>query len=219
MKRIFFIIFVLCLMVPVKWSMAENNSQEITGSIKLYKIDESTYPDMAKITFDHAVSIGLKECPGKLLDVELDQAEGYLFYELDIVTAKNNIMEILIDPGNGNIIRVAPEKDEDVEKYEASYSEKPMKSGSIKLEKLDEATYPDKVKISFKDAIDIVMKKEAFKLLSAELDDKEEYLVYEIKVVTSEKKIMEFMLDPVTGEVLKTSIEKTEKDFNEHTVF
>jgi uncharacterized membrane protein YkoI len=219
MKRIFYIVFILFLMVPVDCSMAENISQERSGTIKIYKFDESTYPDMTKITFDHAISIALKECPGKLLEAELDVEEGYLVYEIEVVTAEKNIMEILVDPGNGSILKVSPDEDKHIEKYEDDYTEKPIKSGSIKLESYNEATYPDMAKLSFKDALDIALNKSREKLIGIELEDHDEYLVYQIKTITSEKKIKEIFVDPITGEILGTAIEKSEDDVNEHTVF
>ncbi|MEQ8191816.1 MAG: PepSY domain-containing protein [Candidatus Eremiobacterota bacterium] len=215
MKKIFFIIFILCLMISC--SMAE--SQEKTGTIKIYRFDEHTYPDMAKITFDHALSVALKECPGRLLELELEAHEDYLVYQVEIVTSDYNIMEICVDAGNGSILMVTPEKDSDTDEYEDNYSENPVKPGTIKLEKRDEARYPDMAKISFKDAIDMALAKEPGKLISIELEDMDEYLVYEIKLVTSEKKLKQIILDPVTGDILKSSTERTEKDFNEDTVF
>ncbi len=215
MKKILFISLILCLMSF--YSMAE--SQEKSGSIKIYRFDEHKYPDMAKISFDHAISIAMKECPGKLLELELEALEDYLVYQVEIVTNDYNIMEISVDAGNGSILKVSGEEDIDKDDYEDKYGDKPVKPGSIKLEKHDEAKYPDMVKISFKDAINIAIQKGLDKPVSIELEELDEYLVYEIKVVTSEKKLKQIILDPGTGEILRTSIEKTEKDFDEHTVF
>jgi len=215
MKKILFIGFILCLLSPCIMTV----SQEYTGTIKIYKFDEHKYPGMAKINFDHAISIAMKECPGKLLELELEALEDYLVYQVEIVTNDYNIMEIYVDAGNGSILRVAREEDIDKDDHKDNYGEKPVKPGSITLEKQDEAKYPDMVKISFKDAIDMAIEKEQDKLVSIELEEMDEYLVYEIKILTSEKKLKQIILDPGTGEILRSSIEKTEKDFNEHTVF
>ncbi len=213
MKKILFTVFMLCLLS--NWLMAE----DYTGTIKIYKFDERTYPGMAKISFDHAISIAMKECPGKLLELELEALEDYLVYQVEIVTGDYNIMEIFVDAGNGAVLKVAREEDFDKDDYEDKYGEKPVKPGSIILEKQDESKYPDMVKISFKDAINMAIQKDSDKLVSIELDELDEYLVYEIKILTSEKQLKQIILDPGTGEILRSSIEKTEKDFNEHTVF
>ncbi|MEQ8168197.1 MAG: PepSY domain-containing protein [Candidatus Eremiobacterota bacterium] len=213
MKKILFTVFMLYLLS--NWLMAE----DYTGTIKIYKFDEHTYPGMAKISFDQAISIAMKECPGKLLELELEALEDYLVYQVEIVTGDYNIMEIFVDAGNGSILKVAREEDVDKDDYEDKYGEKPVKPGSITLEKQDEAKYPDMVKISFKDAINMAIQKDSDKLVSIELDELDEYLVYEIKILTSEKQLKQIILDPGTGEILRSSIEKTEEDFNEHTVF
>ena len=65
----------------------------------------------------------------------------------------------------------------------------------------------------------MAIEKEQGKLVSIELEELDGYLVYEIRIVTSDKNLKQIILDPGTGEILRSSIEKTEKDFNEHTVF
>lgn len=215
MKKFAVIFILLLLSVSAITGQEENLTKE--GTIKVYEIKEITYPDMVKITFNQAIDISMKKVPGKLIDTELEVEEDYLIYEVEIVTPDNQIIEVVVDPGNGDILNIGPEEDDSEERYD----KKPvisMKDGNIKLEDFDERKYPDMVKLSFHDALAIASKKVPGKLIGMELEDMNDYLVYEFKIATEDMQIKEVIVDPISGEILMITIEKNEEEEIEDTV-
>lgn len=91
-------------------SMAEESTIK-EGSIKVETDDETTFPDLAKITSEEATEIALKECAGDLLEVELEEENGYLVYEVEVVNENKEKVEILVDAGNGDILGVCTEEE------------------------------------------------------------------------------------------------------------
>ena len=185
------------------------------GTIEIYKEDVKTYPEKARINFETAIDAALEKVPGKLLEIELKEEEGYLVYEVEIVTLEKDIIEIMIDAGNREVLRIAPEVDEGNEDYGKAPVENRIKPGTIELEDFDERTYPDLVKISFKEAMVAGLRELPGYLLEIELEDEEGYLIYELEILTFHGDIKEVIIDPVTGEILRIASEREEEIYEE----
>ncbi len=85
----------------------KNNDRDRNGSIKIpSKSKAADLPDLAKITLTEAVEIALKEVPGSPLKVSLVKDDGYLVYELIIVSTNKELKEVEVDTGNGEILEI-----------------------------------------------------------------------------------------------------------------
>lgn len=85
----------------------------IKGSISVGKERSSTYASKAKITMIEAISIASKNSDGKVIEVALEKEDGFLVYEVEVLGKDGKKSELLIDAGNGSILKT--EKDEDHE--------------------------------------------------------------------------------------------------------
>ena len=63
-------------------------------------------PALAKITFEQALKAALKAVPGSVLKGELEIEDGNLMYAFEILNAKNKIVEVEIDAGNGKVLDI-----------------------------------------------------------------------------------------------------------------
>jgi uncharacterized membrane protein YkoI len=89
------------------------------GSIQINNKDEAEVAEMAKITLDSAVDEALKQVPGKVLKVELENENGYLVYGVEIAKPDHQIVDIKVDAGNGKILKIDQGSDEDHEKEDS----------------------------------------------------------------------------------------------------
>jgi len=78
---------------------------EFQGSIRTEGVKESQYHQLAKISPEEAMAKAKEQVPGAVTKLELDSERGYLVYELDIIQADDTKMEVLVDAGNGSILR------------------------------------------------------------------------------------------------------------------
>ena len=83
-------------------------------------------------------------------------------------------------------------------------------TGSIRLNNVEEAGFADLANIPFDYAINTALKTVPGKVLKAELENENGYLVYCVEVAKSDQQIAEVMIDAGNGKVLK--IEKDRKD-------
>jgi uncharacterized membrane protein YkoI len=89
------------------------------GSIQINNKDEAEVAEMAKITLDSAVDEALKQVPGKVLKVELENENGYLVYGVEIAKPDHQTVDIKVDAGNGKILKIDQGSDEDHEKEDS----------------------------------------------------------------------------------------------------
>jgi uncharacterized membrane protein YkoI len=66
---------------------------------------------LAKVTQQDAVAAALKAHAGKVVKSGLEEEEGFLVWEIDVMGDDKVEMEILVDAGNGKVLR--KEKDRD----------------------------------------------------------------------------------------------------------
>ncbi|WP_051309962.1 PepSY domain-containing protein [Desulfogranum japonicum] len=88
---------------------SERYDKSISGTIMVSK-PESSYPKLAKINMEEAMSIASQRVHGDVLKVELTDEDNFLVYNIEVVTSEKEIVEITIDSGNGKILFV--EEDE-----------------------------------------------------------------------------------------------------------
>jgi peptidase YpeB-like protein len=84
------------------------NETAIRGTIALPNQGErrATYANLARIAFQQAIDSALGRQSGKLIKVELQDEDGFLVYNVEVVTPDNKHYEIKVDAGNGSVLRV-----------------------------------------------------------------------------------------------------------------
>ena len=83
-----------------------------SGSIKVKNGDEATFAEMAKISLDSAMNNALKQVPGKVLRIELENENGYLVYGVEIAKTDHQTVDVKVDAGNGKILKIDQDNDE-----------------------------------------------------------------------------------------------------------
>jgi uncharacterized membrane protein YkoI len=78
------------------------------GTIQLQQEggQQATYSNLAKITLQQATTIASNAQGGNIAKAELQNEDGYLVYNVVVVSQDKKIHEIKIDAGNGSILRI-----------------------------------------------------------------------------------------------------------------
>jgi len=84
---------------------------KIKGSIPVSDKKTTDFPDMAKISIMDALNKAKAKYPGKAVEAELKNEDGYLIYKVEIVGPDRSVMELEVDAGNGAILGTEKEKD------------------------------------------------------------------------------------------------------------
>jgi hypothetical protein len=66
----------------------------------------------AKVTIDEAIKTASEKVAGKVVEAELEMNHDKLVWEVEVVTAENQVMEVHIDAESGAVIDVEEEKPE-----------------------------------------------------------------------------------------------------------
>lgn len=84
------------------------NETPIRGTIALPNQGEqrARYAGMAKISLQQAIDAALSRQSGKLVKAELQNEDGFLVYNVEVVTPDNKRYEVKVDAGNGSVLRV-----------------------------------------------------------------------------------------------------------------
>lgn len=88
------------------------------GTIRLEKQVEADFPALAKTTFDQAIAKALEAVHGKVLQTGLENENGFLVYNVEVVTADNSIVDVKVDAGSGEVLAMDKDKaDEENHEY------------------------------------------------------------------------------------------------------
>lgn len=183
------------MLLTVKVSLAGFPQDEF-GSIKT-RTCITELPSLAKISYRDAVKTALAKTPGGVLEVELEDEDGYLVFCVEVVSAKGEIMEYVIDAGNGAVLE-AGEEEEKEDKDDAGE----MKPGSIRVS-YGKADYPGMAKIGLDQAVKTAKDQVGGKFLAAELEGDDGILVWEVVIISPKKAVMEVEIDAATGKILE----------------
>lgn len=58
----------------------------------------------ANVTIEDAIRTAMENFPGKVIEAELEQKHGATVWEVDILTAEQGIMQVLVDAESGSVI-------------------------------------------------------------------------------------------------------------------
>ena len=133
---------------------------------------------MARIPILRAIDIASTRFKGMLLEAGLEADDGYLVYEVEVLTMDGAVREIVIDAGNGSILKSEQEDEEE----------------DARLGKL--------AKISLKDALETALAARPGTAVEAELEREVGHLIYNVAIVGSDGKTYELKVDAGTGEIL-----------------
>ena len=100
----------------------ENKEIQIKSSIQL-KDDASEIEQMksVKIKLENILSTLRSNFEGKIIQIELDNEENNLVYKAEILQQNDIVKEIILDPGNGQILLSRNDKNEDEDEDEESW--------------------------------------------------------------------------------------------------
>ena len=92
-------------------TFAESDDADIRdGTIRLEQKTEADFPALAKISLNEAVEKALNAAPGNVLKTELENEDGFLVYEVEVVTADKSIRDVKVDAGSGKVLALEKEK-------------------------------------------------------------------------------------------------------------
>jgi uncharacterized membrane protein YkoI len=88
--------------------MNQKNEPPIRGTIQLQQEgeQEATYSNLAKISLDQATATARNAQAGSVAKVELQNEDGFLVYNVVIVSPDKKVHEVKVDAGNGLILRI-----------------------------------------------------------------------------------------------------------------
>ena len=84
-----------------------------TGSVRVTDDDDAVIAGQARLTSSEAATIATTALPGKVTETKLDDENGYLVWEVEIIDAKGHETELKIDAGNGRLLAAEREDRED----------------------------------------------------------------------------------------------------------
>jgi len=75
-----------------------------SGSIKVGNANEQAMADMAKLGAFDALQIATKANPGKVVELQLDEENGFLIWEVTEQTADGQELQLKLDAGDGRLL-------------------------------------------------------------------------------------------------------------------
>jgi len=82
----------------------------IAGTVAVGSATPADYPDLATYPMQGAIRAAITKVQGKVLKVELEPADGFLVWEIELVKSDKTIMAVKVDAGSGAVLKV--ERDE-----------------------------------------------------------------------------------------------------------
>ena len=91
----------------------EENDQELQGQIAINWLQSfQDNSNLAQIKKSQAITLGNKAGLGKVIQAKLDEDEGFLVWELDLVGNHGDLIKLTLDAGNGNALKLEIEESE-----------------------------------------------------------------------------------------------------------
>ncbi len=90
------------LIIPTELIHAKDIGKD--GSIRTQNVSKKDYPGLAKISLQEAISTATKKFPGKAIEAELESEDGFLIYEVKVMSSDKATTKVFVDAGNSNIL-------------------------------------------------------------------------------------------------------------------
>jgi len=88
-----------------------------SGSIRIKDDDDQTMARLSSISSSEAAAIAIQAFPGKVIETRLDNENGFLIWEVEVITPNGRESELKIDAGNGHLLAIETDEDEDDEDH------------------------------------------------------------------------------------------------------
>ena len=198
-----------------------SRSRTVQGSVPVAKNQKEALHKLAKISLTEAIETALSKHPGTAVEAELEDEDGYLVYEVEIRNSKGMLSEVTVDAGNGKVLAIEDEDeeddhdgekhdddDDDGEKHDDDGDDDAFRA-SIQVDKHQKNLHL-LTKISMRDAQEAALAAHPGAIIEAELEREHGYLVYSIEIADSANKIFEVIVDAGTGKVVE--VEEEDED-------
>lgn len=97
-------------------------SEVRNGSVRVKDDDDAAMAGQARLTSSEAAKIATTALPGKVIETKLNDENGYLIWEVEIIDANGHETQLKIDAGNGRLLAAESEDDEDKDEGESKGS-------------------------------------------------------------------------------------------------
>ena len=87
-------------------SISQAKETKLQGTIPVTKENQSEYTQLAKLSIQDAMVKSNKAVPGKIIEIVLEEEDGFLIYEAEIVGADKSTKEVVVDAGTGAVLQV-----------------------------------------------------------------------------------------------------------------
>ncbi len=171
-----------------------SESQDFQSSIPVRKNQKKQQHKMARISIFKAIEIASSRFKGTPVEAELEAEDGYLVYEVELLTGGGNITEVVIDAGNGSILKQERDEEDGDEEDETEDHDGDEGENSLR----------GQTKISLWDALKAALAARPGTAVEAELDRENGRWLYSVEIVDANDKAFEVKVDAGTGEVRKT---------------
>ena len=106
--RINSIAFGVCALSLLFSSFAFGFAKEtkIQGSIPITKENKVEYTQLAKLSIQDAMAKSNKILPGKIVEIVLEEENGFLVYEAEIIGTDKSRKELVMDAGTGAVLQI-----------------------------------------------------------------------------------------------------------------
>lgn len=96
--------------IAPKPAAVKGGAAALKGTVPVAGATPADYPDLARIQLQYAIRAAMTKVQGKLLKVELEPADGFLVWEVEIVKTDKTVFAVKVDAGSGAVLAV--ERDE-----------------------------------------------------------------------------------------------------------
>jgi len=91
-------------------SVSFSKDHKFQGTIPLKGVHKREYSALAKLTIQEAMTKANQAVPGKIIEIILEEEEGFLIYEAEVVRADQSHDEVVIDAGSGAVLLIKAKK-------------------------------------------------------------------------------------------------------------
>jgi len=91
----------------------EGEANPYNASLRIKNPPESALHNLAKVSMQDAIASAVEKVPGKVVKTELDNENGYLVYSVEVAVKNGDIKDVKIDAGNGKVLFVNDDPDDD----------------------------------------------------------------------------------------------------------
>lgn len=91
---------------------ADENDQVIRNGTIPVRVAETEFPSLARISLNEAIQQALVAVPGQVLGVQLEEENGFLVYDIEVVNADRAVVDLTVDAGSGDVLAIDQDNDQ-----------------------------------------------------------------------------------------------------------